>query len=96
MLQPSARGRGLGSRLVSQLVADFHASPDKPSTARLLLLTLRSTAAFYERHGFRILADPTSKAAALPPFLLLEYLAGSVVARVSRGPGTALVVMEHQ
>lgn len=90
--QPAARGRGLGSQVVAQLVSDFRAS--QPAGARLLLLTLAPTAGFYARHGFRVLEDPKAPEARLPPLLLFEWLAGSVVARVSRGPGTTLVVME--
>lgn len=79
---------------MAQLVTHFQAS--QPTGARLLLLTLGSTASFYERHGFRVMDDPKAPEAKLPPLLLFEYLAGSVVARVSRGPGTRLVVMELQ
>lgn len=94
--QPSARSRGLGSRIVKHLVSDFQASQPSPTAGRLLLLTLGSTAPFYERHGFRVLDDPKAPEAGLPPLLLFEYLAGSVVARISRGAGTKLVVMELQ
>lgn len=94
--QPSARSKGLGSCIVAHLVSDFQASQPSPTAARLLLLTLGSTAPFYERHGFSVLDDPKALEARLPPLLLFEYLAGSVVAKVSRGAGTKLVVMELQ
>lgn len=86
----------MGSRIVAQLVSDFQASQPASSASRLLLLTLGSTVPFYERHGFRVLDDPKSPESRVPPLLLFEYLAGSVVARVSRGAGATLVVMELQ
>jgi len=79
---------------VEHLVAQFQAA--HPPGVRLLLLTLKSTATFYERHGFGIVADPTGADAALPLLLRFEFLVGSVVARLSRGPGTELVVMEWE
>lgn len=91
-MQPFARRRGVGSRVVSTLVSHFQAS--QSLSARLFLLTLASRAKFYAKHGFQIVPQPQSKEAALPPFMHIEHLAGGLVARLSRGPGTELAVME--
>ena len=93
---PSARGQGVGSQIVAKLVQDFGSdiSSKAASPRRLVLLTLADTASFYTPHGFSVLPDPVRARPPLPPLLVLEFLAGSVVARLSRGPGTKLVVME--
>ena len=91
----AARGQGVGSQIVAKLVRDFSSDIYKAASARrLVLLTLAETASFYTPHGFTVLPDPVRAEPPLPPLLVLEFLAGSVVARLSRGPGTKLVVME--
>ena len=87
---PDARNQGLGTQLVARLVQEFLST--KSEDTRLVLLALAQTASFYTPHGFQVLPDPTQ--AGLPPLQVLEFLGGSVVARISRGPGTKLVCME--
>ena len=93
---PSARGQGVGSQIVAKLVQDFGCdiSSKAASPRRLVLLTLADTASFYTPHGLSVLPDPVCAEPRLPLLLVLEFLAGSVVARLSIGPGTKLVVME--
>lgn len=64
------RGEGIGSQLVHQLTSA------QPSPDRVHLLTLASTAGFYERLGFRT--------AESPPPMQLELAAGTVVAGLAR------------
>lgn len=78
----------------SSLTCSNSSSNSGGGGARLLLLTLRSTSRFYERHDFVVIDDPKAAEASLPPLLLFEYLAGSVVARLSQGPGSELMMME--
>jgi GNAT superfamily N-acetyltransferase len=92
---PAVRGQGVGSQIVAKLVQNFCNTDKKAaSPRRLVLLTLADTASFYTPHSFRVVPDPVQAQPPLPPLFVLEYLAGSVVARLSRGPGTKLVVME--
>lgn len=92
---PAAREQGVGSQIVSKLVQNFcNTDKEGASPRRLVLLTLADTASFYIPHSFRVVPDPVQAQPPLPPILVLEFLAGSVVARLSRGLGTKLVVME--
>lgn len=95
---PQARGQGVGSQIVAKLVQDFSNDNKEASSTssprRLVLLTLADTSSFYTPHGFTVLPDPVQAQPPLPPLLVLEFLAGSLVARISRGSGTKLVVME--
>lgn len=103
---PASRNQRIGSRIIARLVENFRADKSRarqvPSssqsvpTPRLVLLTLADTAPFYSPHGFLVLPDPVRAKPHLPMLFVLEYLAGSVVARLSRGPATKLVCMELQ
>mmetsp|Transcript_13597 Transcript_13597/g.41369 ORF Transcript_13597/g.41369 Transcript_13597/m.41369 type:complete len:182 (+) Transcript_13597:78-623(+) len=76
VVEPRYRGLGLGTVLVTKLLAKHRASEEagKP----VFLLTLASTVPFYERLGFSLVADP-------PTPMKFEMAAGSVVAKLATG-----------
>eukprot|EP00611_Tribonema_gayanum_P022605 TRINITY_DN4571_c0_g1_i1.p2 TRINITY_DN4571_c0_g1~~TRINITY_DN4571_c0_g1_i1.p2 ORF type:complete len:213 (-),score=61.43 TRINITY_DN4571_c0_g1_i1:416-1054(-) len=69
-----ARGRGVGSAIVTALLRQHAARHGGGALPRTFLLTLADTTRFYERLGFR-----AADTAALPLTMRLELLAGSAI-----------------
>ena len=74
---------------MSKLVEGFR-QQNQNNQSRLVLLTLSKTANFYEPHGFRVVQEVAN--AGLPPLLVFEYMAGTIVAAISAK--SSLVCME--
>ena len=91
-VQPEARRKGVGYQIVAKLVEDFKEQQQRKdgSPSRLVLLTLSKTVKFYEPHEFQTI-EQVSKAE-LPSLLVIEYMAGIVVAAISAK--SSLVCME--
>ena len=75
LVEPEARGRGVGSELVRSLLARAEGEP-------VWLLTLESTRKFYEPLGFTVAPD-----GAAPMLLRAERAIGSIVATAVAGEG---------
>lgn len=84
-VQESSRGRGIGSALVRQLLADFEVTHGSEKLGRLFLLTLADTAYFYEKLGFEVVS-----AKEVPAVLNAERAVGSFIQSFF---GNALVCM---
>ena len=78
------RGKGVGSRLVRELLAR-HAALDRRASD-ICLLTLSTTAAWYEQFGFAVVEDPKQ----VPEPLAFEVAAGTLI---TSAIGADLVVM---
>lgn len=71
VVEPEERAKGLGAALVCSLVQRAGSTP-------VYAITISSRTPLYERCGFQQV--PSSSYSQVPPTLLLESLAGSVVA----------------
>eukprot|EP00752_Nemacystus_decipiens_P011317 g10057.t1 len=84
----SRRQRGIGSCLVRQLMQEFVSEHGSDQLNKLYLLTMASTASFYEKSGFATV-PPND----VPTVLKAERALGTLVLAFS-GEGDSLVCMQ--
>lgn len=87
VVHPVWRGRGIGSRLVSELVKLYG------ENKRIVLLTLSTTETLYQRYGFAVMDEHDREM--LPLSLRMEYSLGTVSARLF-APHARLICMARE